>query len=136
MPSPEIEEFAKVLVNVRDAAIQSCDRELRPGANSVAARRWREAMRDATPESFARTIIPDVVDEAIAQLLGAIDQQLLLLSFAASNGKTVDLVKEGLGELSGWYGGGRGSWVAEYSKERYADDLSDLENFFQSPEQQ
>jgi hypothetical protein len=126
VPISEIEEFAKMLVRIRDAAIQSADRRLQPDAASVVAKRWRATMSDATPESFAKTIIPDIVDETISQLLLAIDQQLLPLSFSASTGKTVDLPTEGLGELCGWYGGGSGGWVAEYSKERFTDDYSDV----------
>jgi hypothetical protein len=132
MPNPEIEEFAKILVQqVRDAAIQSCDRNLQPGVENPIAKRWRE-VTGTTPESFAEMIIPDIVDSAIAHLLGAIDQELLRLSFTASNGKSADLVAEGLGELSGWYKGG-GGWCEKYSKERFVDDFSDLEHFFDEP---
>jgi hypothetical protein len=38
MLSPEMVEFAKALVKIRDAAIQSCDRQLRADALSVLAK--------------------------------------------------------------------------------------------------
>jgi hypothetical protein len=127
MPTPEIEEFAEILVQqVRDAAIQSSDRELQPGAGSPVAKRWREALSDGKPESIVKTAIPDIVDDTVFYLLQAIDQGLLQLSFTASNGKTVELDKDGLGELSGWYMGSEG-WRSLYSKQRLFDDFSDLE---------
>lgn len=126
MPTQEIEEFARVLVqHVRDAAIQSSDRRLQAESRSPVAKRWRKAARGATPEAFARTIIPDIVDDAIFFLLQAIDQELLALNFGASNGNMIDLPTDGLGELSGWFMGSPG-WRAMYAKERFNDDVSDL----------
>lgn len=126
MPSSEIEEFAKVLVQqVRDAAIQSCDRALRPNATYPVAKRWREAANGDGLRAIADVVIPDAVDEAVFHLLQAIDNGRLKLTFTASNGKRIDLPKDGLGELSGWYMG-RGGWRAMYSKERFVDDFSDL----------
>src|SRR6478736_3766148 len=107
MPNPEIEEFAKLIVQqVRDAAIQNCDRQLRPEANDPVAKRWRESNNQGNLEAVAKILIPDIVDSALWHLLYAIDQGLLPLSFTASNGKAVDLPKDGLGELGGWYMGG------------------------------
>lgn len=129
----EIEEFAKILVQkVRDAAIQSNDRTL--GAEHVIAKRWKEAAAGGSPEAFAKVLIPDIVDSTISHLLGAIDQELLRLSFTASNGKSVDLttVATESGELSGWYKGGDG-WCEKYAKERLIDDFADLKDFFNKP---
>lgn len=131
MTSSEIEEFAKILVQkVRDAAIQSCDGNLRPDVGNPIAKRWREAAGSSI-EAIAKTLIPDIVDSTISHLLGAIDQELLRLSFIASNGKTVDLttVTKESGELSGWYKG-EGGWSEKYSKERFIDDFADFKDFF------
>jgi hypothetical protein len=126
MPTPEIEEFAKLLVqNVRDAAIHSGDMALQSDASFPVAKRWREASHNGGLEMFAKVAIPDVVDETVFCLLQAIDQGLLKLSFSASTGKTVDLTTDGLGELSGWYMGS-GGWRAMHTKERFADDFADL----------
>lgn len=126
MPNPEIEEFARLLVEqVRDGAIQHCDRWLRAENRDPVAKRWKEAASDAELRSVAAVLIPDVVDSALAQLFWAIDQGLLKLSFTASNGNTIDLPKDGVGELCGWYMGSDG-WRAMYSKERFVDDFSDL----------
>ena len=126
MPSPEIEEFAKILVQqVRDAAIQSSDRCRSPEVNHVVAKRWKQAGRDGNLESLASVLIPDIVDDTVFYLLNAIDQGLLQLSFTASNGKIVNLPADGLSELAGWYMGS-GGWRAMYSQERYVDDFSDL----------
>lgn len=124
MVTPEIEEFAKILIQkVRDAAIQSNDRTI--SEEHIVAKRWKEAAASGSPEAFAKVLIPDIVDDTMFYLLHAIDDGLLKLSFTASNGKTVDLFTEGLSELAGWYMGSD-AWRAKYAKERFIDDFSDL----------
>jgi hypothetical protein len=88
MPNPEIEEFAKMLVQeVRDAAIKSCDRALQPNVAYPLAKRWRAAADKGDLELIASVVIPDTVDETLFHLLQAIDQGFLQLSFTAPNGK-------------------------------------------------
>ena len=70
-------------------------------------------------------LIPDVVDDALAQLFWAIDQELLQISFTASDGKSTNLPADGEGELCCWYMRSVG-WRAMYSTERHVDDFSDL----------
>lgn len=123
MPTPEIEEFAKLLVReVRDSAIRNCDLMLSPASNAPVARRWREA---SVPTSSGKEMIPDCIDDAVFYLLRAIDEGIIRLHFVSSNGRVVDLTTEGLGELAGWYAGS-GGWRADYSEERYVDDFADL----------
>jgi hypothetical protein len=120
---PEIQEFAKRLVElVRDRAIHDGDLILSIQARDSTARRWQQAATHQSPLEFARTIIPDVVDHTIFFLLQAIDGGDLKLMFTPSNAEAVDLTKEGLGELAGWYLGSDG-WRATYSKERFVDDF-------------
>ena len=124
MPTPEIEEFAKLLVHqVRDSAIQSSDRRLH--AQHCIAERWRNAGRDGDVEKIAAVLIPDIVDDVIFHLLRSVDQDALKISFTTPSGRTVDLAKDGLGELGGWYMGSNG-WRAMFSHERFVDDFSDL----------
>jgi hypothetical protein len=126
--TPEIEEFAKTLVQlVRDAAIQGSDMTLRPTVRARVADRWRAAARDEDATGFARVVIPDVVGEAIFYLLHALDNGDLRMTFTSTNGRIVDLTDEGLGEMAGWYMGS-GGWREMYSKERFTDDFSDLRN--------
>ncbi len=126
MPSFEVEEFAKLLVeNVRDEAIADCEVGLDPSARSLSALRWRRAMENGTPETFAKEIIPDCVDEAIFFLLRAIDEGRLRLLFVTNEGKSVDLAKEGCGEMAGWYVGTDG-WKMSYSKQRSNDAFTDI----------
>jgi hypothetical protein len=125
MPAPEIEEFAKILVQkVRDAAIQNCDRQLRPDAKSPVAKQWREVLAGGKL-GIGEVMVADCVDKTLSCLLTAIDQGVLPILFTASNGKTVDLSEEGLGELCGWYNGSRG-WRTMYAEERFVDDCSNL----------
>jgi hypothetical protein len=127
MPNPEILEFAKTLVqHVRDAAIQSCDTTVRGKAGHLITQRWRKAAAShGDLDSIAEVLIPDIVDDTLFHLLRAIDQELLRLSFTASDGKTVDLPEDGYGELAGWYVGSEG-WREMYSKKRFVDYTSDL----------
>ena len=112
MPTPEVEEFARILLtNVRDEAISSCDRLLHPTPTNVKARRWHDKMIASSSEEFAKEIIPDCVDEAIFYLLDAIDNGLLGISFTATNGNTVDLTEAGRSEMAGWFAGTDG-WKA------------------------
>lgn len=126
MPLPEIEEFARILIqHVRDEAIASSDRVLKPNATHEVAKRWKEALPNGKQEETAKILIPDIVDDTIFYLLQAIDDGLLNLSFTASNGNTVHLGKEGNSELTGWYMGS-GGWRAQYANERFVDDFADL----------
>lgn len=126
MSTPALKEFATLLIkHVRDAAIKSCDRQLKPETTSPIAARWASAAKAGEDNHLAHTVIPDCVDETVFYLLQAIDQGNLPLTFRASNGEQIDLHTEGLSELSGWYMGA-GGWRAIYSKERFVDDFSDL----------
>jgi hypothetical protein len=126
MPNTKIDEFAAILVKqVRDAAIRGCDRKLRQDARGPVAKRWRQLSRDANLEAVANTLIPDIVDETVFQLLRAVDQGILKLSFTASNAEKIELDEDGFGELGGWYMGVPG-WRSTYSEERLIDDFSSL----------
>jgi hypothetical protein len=123
MPSPEIEEFAKILVQqIRDRAIQENDITLRPDCEALRARRWRQS--GASLESIAMAV-PDIVDTALFHLLYAIDEGLLRIKFVSHSGREIDLTEEGGSELAGWYMGTDG-WVCQYAKERYVDDVAQL----------
>ena len=124
MPSPEIEEFGKLVVeHVRDMAIRACDMNLRPGTRNPAARRWRES--GARAEAL-RGLIPDVVDQTIFYLMHALDNGLLRAKFIASSGKEIDLAEDGLGELAGWYAGSDEGWRGKFSDERFTDFTADI----------
>ena len=123
MPRRAIEELGILLVrHVRDVAIQSCDMQLLPHSQTAVAKRWRRAAIPFNGQVPPDVLIPDCVDEAIYAFLRAIDQGLLPLSYVAENGETVDLVKEGRGELAARYMAADG-WRAKYSKERIGEDV-------------
>ncbi len=106
----------KIVEQVRDNAIRSCDQNLEKRMQSPIAKRWRKKKEEGNIEELQKAMIADCVDEIIFQLLNAIDQADLHISITTTNGKIVDLSEEGLGELAGWYMGS-GGWRAErYSK--------------------
>jgi hypothetical protein len=117
MPSPEIEEFARLLVEqVRDPAIRGCDMNLRADTTYASAKRWKSLASTEFGDSPKDVVIPDAVDATIARLLIAIDGGMRLL-YVASDGKVVDLSDDGMGELSGWYS----VWRDKYSTQRRFD---------------
>ena len=123
MPSPEVERFAKILVEqVRDAAISGLDINLRPKARSVTAERWRAA--GVSKGTQSEVLIPDSVDAAIYFLLKAIDDGVLHLKLVDPSGREIDLNADGLGELAGWYVGPDG-WRDQYSTKRLVDSEDD-----------
>ncbi len=128
MPTPRraVEELGELLIcHVRDVAIQSCDMQLLPHSQTPVAKRWRRAAIPFNGKVPPHVLIPDCMDEAIFAFLRAIDQGLLRLSFTTESGETVDLAKEGCGELAAKYMSPDG-WRAKYSKERVGDDLNSL----------
>jgi hypothetical protein len=127
MPTPEIEEFARLLIaEVRDRSIATSDRDLNPDANSPIAKRWRSKAATGSARDLADEMIPDCVDETLGNLMQAIDSGILRLSFLASNGRVIDLTNEGMGELAGWYMGPSDGWRVKYSRQRFVDDFRDL----------
>lgn len=125
-----LEEFGRSLVlAVRDPAIQTCDERLVAAREpafrqpSAAERRWSELLQ-SMPEEVASSLIPDIVDEVIKQLLFAIDQHHIELLFVAQNGKTIELrsTNTEFGALHGMYDGFQDTWREKYSVERYAND--------------
>lgn len=124
MPRTEIEELGHVLIEwARDEAIRACDRHVQVGGTDSITKRWQAAMRAGSPEEVLKVAIPEIVDTTIASLLRGIDQEVLRLAFTTSNGATVDLPRDGLGELCGWF---MGEWRFKYSKERVVDDFTHL----------
>ncbi len=124
----EIEEFARLLVRiVRDRSIVSCDGQTKLESNSPIALRWRRFHIDANSTALAEAMISDCVDDAIFHLLQAIDCGDLQLRFVASTGTIVDLTKDGMGELAGWYMMGKEGWRAQFTQQRFSDDLDRLE---------
>jgi hypothetical protein len=122
--TPEIEEFAKLLVQqVRDVAIHECDRLLTPRSRSPVSERWKRVAQNGNPEALLKEAIPDIVDATLFQLLDAIDEGWLRLSYRAENGKVADLNAEGGHELGGWYVGVEVGWCPMYSKQRFVNDF-------------
>ena len=66
MPNPEIEEFAKLLVQqVRDAAINGLDGALRKNPRDPVVKRWKETTNDETLKPIASVVIPDTVNGSV-----------------------------------------------------------------------
>ena len=125
MCSHSIEEFGKKLIeNVRDNAVESCDVTLSDNCNDKTSERWKNTAKIASVDELIKVVIPDVVDETIFHLLNSIDTGELCIFFKRDNGELIDLRKEGLGELAGWYLGSE-EWREKYSKCRFFDDFAD-----------
>lgn len=121
MPNEELEVFAQRLIaHVRDAAVRSCDSQLKPQANSPEAKKWRSlGATDAI-----RAAVPDIVDHTLFQLLHAIDEELLHLKMAIDHHADFDLAIDGQSELAGWY---IGEWRHRFARERFFDENQERE---------
>jgi len=125
MDSGEIVEFSKTLIkDVRDMAIRSCDVQLHAISKDIVrspiAKKYQELANTKDIQKFGEALIADAVDDTIFYLFHAIDNGIINVSITASNGKLINLTKEGLGELAGWY---IGEWREKYSEERCNDYL-------------
>jgi hypothetical protein len=119
-----IQEFGHLLVEwARDEAIRNCDRRLQPGGTDPVTKRWQAAIATGSPQEALKVAIPDIVDTTIASLLRSIDQEVLRLAFTGTDGAVVDLPRDGLAELCGFF---MGEWRFKHSKERVVDDFADL----------
>lgn len=115
---PEIEHFAKALVElVRDPAINAGEMSIR--SRNLSGLRWRAAAESGGVEEAVRAAWIEAVDDAIAQLLFAIEEGQLRLKLETPDGDDVDLQAAGNGEMVGWYmAPAEYSWRAKYSKHR------------------
>ena len=121
-----VEEFARRLVElVRDQAIRSCDVNLRPTSSNAIASRWRSVLASNESKEAFSTLLPDVVDEVIFQLLDAIDGGSIVVCAGGPGDERVDIAESGSWELSGWYASG--DWPKRYSAERFHDYTADSE---------
>jgi hypothetical protein len=123
MEEKEMTEFAKILVNnIRDMAIQSADVQLHAtNSNSPTAKRWQSSKNDMI--KFGEMTIADSVDTAIFYFLLAVDEGVLNVSINTPDGEVLDIPKDRIGELGGWY---IGEWIEKHTKERFYDDLSGI----------
>jgi hypothetical protein len=108
---PVVEELAKKLVEVRDSAIDQCDitarqlggeLKLRKGPIKDRIDRWKKA---GLTKEDVELLIVSCVDTTMFQLLSAIDNEGLKLSYTAEDGKTYDIEQVGRGETYGFYVG-------------------------------
>lgn len=126
MSNEIILEFAKKLVkNVRDNSIRSCDSQLSKKSNSPIAKRWRELIDANNITELQRTMIIDCIDDVLFHLLDAIDNNKLELAYITDKKENVILSEQGLGEMAGSYASNE--WNEQFSDERISNDFNDLD---------
>jgi hypothetical protein len=64
-----------------------------------------------------RTLLPEIVDQTLFQLLDAIDNDRIPLLWRGEDGTQAPLRDVGQWEMAGWLMGG--DWPTRYSKERF-----------------
>ena len=123
----ELDQFAKELVTrVRDPAIKQCDRLANGNQRSARGQFWRMFTENDSVRQGVLELIPDIVDEALFQLLNAIDNGQLPLALRRSDDSSVSLQELGQGEMAGWLTMGRDGWLERFSVERFHDHLSSM----------
>jgi hypothetical protein len=135
---PELQHFARSLVQqVRDQAIDACDRLLAGDVGGVRAARWQDVLQNSDARSAVAALLPDIVDQALFELLDRIDNDDLPLAWRQGNGTWIPLSDLGDGTMAGRLMMGQGGWLSSFSGQRFADytggvRLSDEENGGQS----
>ncbi|MFG1954215.1 hypothetical protein [Micromonospora sp. NPDC048830] len=117
----ELARFAELLMRrVRDEAIAACDNLAAGRMSGPDGTRWREATADPAARAAVRELIPDVVDQALFELLNALDNGDLPLGWQRDDGSWADLYDLGRSEMAGWFMVGDG-WRAQHSRQRFFD---------------
>lgn len=118
MAATEFEEFVMQLAReVRDQAIEDCDRCRLLKTKGKQAERWRKLIESGSTNELLDAIIPDCIDLAIFFLLDAIDNEKIEILYAPDGKPPVNLCKSQ--ELAGWYRSGE--WIKKYSTQRFYD---------------
>lgn len=122
----QLEEFAGQLMRiVRDRAIDACDALNRGAIAGPQGDRWRR-LGEPTHEAL-ETLIPDIVDQVLFELLAAADSGELPLAWRDPDGTTHDLEQIGASEMAGWLMLGVGGWRDTKSSHRFNDDNAGLQ---------
>jgi hypothetical protein len=109
--------FGRAIVEVlRDPAIADGVFLFKPSTVGPTARRWRRVAESGDFEAFVSTVVPDIVDSVIFQLLHAIDDELFELTVTTDDDEKVTLPKEAIGEAAGWYLMDDEGWRHRFSK--------------------
>jgi hypothetical protein len=122
----ELDRFAAALMGrVRDRAIYECDRLASGTMVGPSAVCWRELF-EGDARQAVESLIPEIVDQVLFELLNAADNGELTLGWRGEDGVFVPLDELGLGEMAGCLMGSEESWRARFSAERFHDPLAGL----------
>jgi len=129
MTDSELDRFARLLVRlVRDRAIHNCDQLMTGRIRGSVGERWRHLTESKDVKEVLSSLIPDVVDEVIFELLNAIDNGDLPMGWQGTEGAFVSLEELGQREMAGWYAlPSQGGWIENFSEQRYVDPIPDLQ---------
>ncbi len=122
----EIIEFAEKYIRfIRDETISECLSQLRNNT-SPCSKRWKKSLQTGDINDIGQELIPDIVDNALAGVLDAIDNGRIKLKYISDSNVEVDLCQEGLCEMTGYYMSSNNGWRQNFSNQRINDDFSDL----------
>ena len=116
----DISEAEKLIKNVRDNTIKSCDSQLLKESNSPIAKRWRELVNSGNINELQKTLIVNCIDDTLFHLLDAIDKRKININYITNKNETINLSEAGLGEMAGSYASN--NWIEQFSDERFSDD--------------
>jgi hypothetical protein len=122
----ELERFAEQLMRlVRDRAISECDRLAAGAVAGPDGERWRSLLTSEEARRAVDGLIPDIVDQALFELLNALDNGELPLAWRSIEGDALGLDQLGRREMAGWLIGSPG-WRHEHSSQRFHDPQAHL----------
>lgn len=123
----ELARFASALMRIRDRSISECDRLAAGQIVGPSGQRWRSVLSDRTAGEAVHELIPDIVDHVLYDVLDAIDNDELPLSWRAADGSVEPLSEVGQREMAGWLRG-PDSWRERFSSQRFSDPVADALN--------
>jgi|SRR5580692_3934387 hypothetical protein len=123
----DLSRFAQLLIRlVRDRAIAACDRFADGEIRGPLGDRWREIVEDAAARAAVKALIPDIVDQTLAEFLNALDNGHLPLAWRHEDSTCVAMEDLGHGEMEGWLMMGQDGWRNQFSEQRFYDPFANL----------
>jgi len=127
MPNDQdLTRFAELLIRlVRDRAIAACDQLADGQTRGPLGDRWRSIVEEPAAREAVKALIPDIVDQTLAELLNALDNGILPLAWRREDNSCIPLEDLGQGEMEGWLMG-RVGWRNSFSQQRFYNLFTDL----------
>jgi hypothetical protein len=123
---PSVERFVHQLIEfVRDKSIHGLDLLASGTMRGPSGQYWNQFISNEQVREAVLALIPDMVDEALFNLIDAVEKELLDIAIRDDDGEYRSLCDLGKSEMAGNYAFAR-IWIEKYSQQRYVDYNADI----------